>query len=171
MRGTRSTENLRDGLHASAEFIWHDSTDLSDVDAVILPGGFSYGDYLRCGAIARFSPVMNAVKKFAADGGLVLGICNGFQILVEAGLAPRRAAAQSGSEIHLPRSHSAHGNHQLAVHLETCRRASCCTCRSRTAKAAISPTNARSMSSKPKTAWRSATWIIRTARSATSPAF
>ena len=72
----------------SAEFIWHDSTDLGDVDAVILPGGFSYGDYLRCGAIARFSPVMKAVKKFAADGGLVLGVCNGFQILVEAGLLP-----------------------------------------------------------------------------------
>ena len=80
--------NLRDDAHASAEFIWHDSTDLSKVDAVILPGGFSYGDYLRCGAIARFSPVIGAVKKFAADGGLVLGICNGFQILVEAGLLP-----------------------------------------------------------------------------------
>jgi phosphoribosylformylglycinamidine synthase subunit PurQ / glutaminase len=80
--------NLRDGIHASAEFIWHDSTDLSKVDAVILPGGFSYGDYLRCGAIARFSPVIGAVKKFAANGGLVLGICNGFQILVEAGLLP-----------------------------------------------------------------------------------
>src|SRR5436309_126407 len=71
-----------------AEYIWHDSTNLGDIDAVILPGGFSYGDYLRCGAIARFSPVMQAVKKFAADGGLVLGICNGFQILVEAGLLP-----------------------------------------------------------------------------------
>lgn len=80
--------NLRDGLHTGAEFIWHDSTDLSKVDAVVLPGGFAYGDYLRCGAIARFSPVMGAVKKFAADGGLVLGICNGFQILVEAGLLP-----------------------------------------------------------------------------------
>ena len=75
-------------LHGRAEFIWHDSTDLGDIDAVILPGGFSYGDYLRCGAIARFSPVMQAVKKFAAEGGLVLGICNGFQILVEAGLLP-----------------------------------------------------------------------------------
>ena len=70
------------------ELIWHDSATLGAVDAVILPGGFSYGDYLRCGAIAKFSPVMNAVKKFAADGGLVLGICNGFQILVEAGLLP-----------------------------------------------------------------------------------
>ena len=80
--------NLRGDLPASAEFIWHDSTDFSNVDAVLLPGGFSYGDYLRCGAIARFSPVMNAVKKFAGAGGLVLGICNGFQILVEAGILP-----------------------------------------------------------------------------------
>jgi phosphoribosylformylglycinamidine synthase len=75
-------------LGEKADFIWHDSARLGDVDAVILPGGFSYGDYLRCGAIARFSPVMSAVKKFAADGGLVLGICNGFQILVESGLLP-----------------------------------------------------------------------------------
>ncbi len=75
-------------LHQPAEFIWHDSTTLGDVDAVILPGGFSYGDYLRCGAIAKFSPVMSAVKKFAAAGGPVLGVCNGFQILVESGLLP-----------------------------------------------------------------------------------
>ncbi|MDE3164711.1 MAG: phosphoribosylformylglycinamidine synthase subunit PurQ [Acidobacteriota bacterium] len=75
-------------LGQQAEYIWHDSTNLGGVDAVILPGGFSYGDYLRCGAIAKFSPVMQAVKKFAADGGLVLGVCNGFQILVEAGLLP-----------------------------------------------------------------------------------
>src|SRR5882757_5433975 len=75
-------------LGQHAEYIWHDSTSLGDVDAVILPGGFSYGDYLRCGAIAKFSPVMQAVKKFAADGGLVLGVCNGFQILVESGLLP-----------------------------------------------------------------------------------
>jgi phosphoribosylformylglycinamidine synthase I len=75
-------------LGQKAEFIWHDSATLGDVDAVILPGGFSYGDYLRCGAIAKFSPVMRAVKQFAADGGLVLGVCNGFQILVEAGLLP-----------------------------------------------------------------------------------
>jgi phosphoribosylformylglycinamidine synthase subunit PurQ / glutaminase len=71
-----------------AEFVWHDSPRLGDVDAVILPGGFAYGDYLRCGAIAKFSPVMQAVQKFAAEGGPVLGICNGFQILVEAGLLP-----------------------------------------------------------------------------------
>jgi phosphoribosylformylglycinamidine synthase len=71
-----------------AEYIWHQDTDLSGFDCVILPGGFSYGDYLRTGAIARFSPVMNAVQKYAADGGLVMGICNGFQILLEAGLLP-----------------------------------------------------------------------------------
>src|SRR6266496_4115314 len=82
-------KNLNRPEHeARANFIWHDSTTLGDIDAVILPGGFSYGDYLRCGAIAKFSPVMQAVKKFAADGGLVLGVCNGFQILVEAGLLP-----------------------------------------------------------------------------------
>ena len=75
-------------LGEKAEFIWHDSAKLGDIDAVILPGGFSYGDYLRCGAIAKFSPVMAAIKRFAADGGLVLGVCNGFQILVEAGLLP-----------------------------------------------------------------------------------
>jgi phosphoribosylformylglycinamidine synthase len=79
---------VNENLHGRAEFIWHDSSRLGDIDVVILPGGFSYGDYLRCGAIARFSPVMQAVKKFAADGGIVLGICNGFQILVEAGLLP-----------------------------------------------------------------------------------
>ncbi|HEV3199726.1 MAG TPA: phosphoribosylformylglycinamidine synthase subunit PurQ [Bryobacteraceae bacterium] len=75
-------------LGQKAEFIWHDSRSLGDVDAVILPGGFAYGDYLRCGAIAKFSPVMQAVREFSADGGMVLGVCNGFQILVEAGLLP-----------------------------------------------------------------------------------
>jgi phosphoribosylformylglycinamidine synthase len=75
-------------LGQQAEFLWHDSERLGDVDAVILPGGFSYGDYLRCGAIAKFSPIMKAVRRFAADGGLVAGICNGFQILTECGLLP-----------------------------------------------------------------------------------
>src|SRR5205085_11595655 len=70
-------------------FRWHNSRERpSNLDAIILPGGFAYGDYLRCGAIAKFSPVMSAVRKFAAEGGLVLGICNGFQVLVEAGLLP-----------------------------------------------------------------------------------
>jgi phosphoribosylformylglycinamidine synthase I len=75
-------------LRQQAEFVWHESASLGNVDAVILPGGFSYGDYLRCGAIAKFSPVMAAVKRFAAEGGLVLGVCNGFQVLTEAGLLP-----------------------------------------------------------------------------------
>ena len=70
------------------DFIWHRQSSIGDCDAVILPGGFSYGDYLRTGAIARFSPVMGAVKEFASRGGLVMGICNGFQILCEAGLLP-----------------------------------------------------------------------------------
>jgi phosphoribosylformylglycinamidine synthase len=70
------------------DFIWHRETNLSSFDALIIPGGFSYGDYLRAGALARFSPVMDSVKKFAANGRLVLGICNGFQILCEAGLLP-----------------------------------------------------------------------------------
>lgn len=70
------------------EFIWHQSEQVSGCDAIILPGGFAYGDYLRTGAIARFSPVMRAVDRFAKSGGLVLGICNGFQILLEAGLLP-----------------------------------------------------------------------------------
>ena len=75
-------------LGEDAEFVWHKERDLRGADAVILPGGFSHGDYLRTGAIARFSPVMDAVKTFAASGGPVLGICNGFQVLLEAGLLP-----------------------------------------------------------------------------------
>jgi phosphoribosylformylglycinamidine synthase I len=75
-------------LGHQAEFIWHQSASVGDVEAIFLPGGFSYGDYLRCGAIAKFAPVMDAVKKFAQDGGPVLGICNGFQVLTEAGLLP-----------------------------------------------------------------------------------
>ncbi len=79
---------LGEVLGQPVEFIWHQSEDLTGFDAVVLPGGFSYGDYLRTGAIARFSPVMRAVERFARSGGLVLGICNGFQILCEAGLLP-----------------------------------------------------------------------------------
>ncbi len=69
-------------------YLWHKDRDLKDADCVIVPGGFSYGDYLRCGAIARFAPIMQEVKRFAENGGVVLGICNGFQILLEAGLLP-----------------------------------------------------------------------------------
>jgi phosphoribosylformylglycinamidine synthase I len=79
---------LRDVLGHSARLVWHKDHLLGDADAVIVPGGFAYGDYLRTGAIARFSPIMQAVQNFAAQGGAVLGICNGFQILCEAGLLP-----------------------------------------------------------------------------------
>ncbi|HNQ73620.1 MAG TPA: phosphoribosylformylglycinamidine synthase I [Verrucomicrobiota bacterium] len=84
----------QDALHAvrhlgySARYVWHKDASLGAADAVLIPGGFSYGDHLRCGAIARFSPVMRAVQQFGAQGGLVLGICNGFQVLTEAGLLP-----------------------------------------------------------------------------------
>jgi phosphoribosylformylglycinamidine synthase subunit PurQ / glutaminase len=83
-------------LEKPVEFIWHQSEDLANCDAIILPGGFSYGDYLRTGAIARFSPVMKSVEKFARSGGMVLGICNGFQILCEAGLLPGAMMRNSG---------------------------------------------------------------------------
>jgi phosphoribosylformylglycinamidine synthase subunit PurQ / glutaminase len=79
-----------------ATFLWHESHDLEDCDAIIVPGGFAYGDYLRTGAIAKFSPVMDSVKKFAASGGLVLGICNGFQILTESGLLPGALMRNAG---------------------------------------------------------------------------
>lgn len=84
------------GLGVESRFIWHDSADLGDIDAVILPGGFSYGDYLRTGAIAKFSPVMGAIKQFAENGGPVLGICNGFQVLTEAGLLPGALVRNAG---------------------------------------------------------------------------
>jgi phosphoribosylformylglycinamidine synthase subunit PurQ / glutaminase len=83
-------------LQMPVEFIWHQSEDTHQCDAIILPGGFSYGDYLRTGAIARFSPVMKAVEQFANKGGLVLGICNGFQILLEAGLLPGAVMRNAG---------------------------------------------------------------------------
>jgi phosphoribosylformylglycinamidine synthase subunit PurQ / glutaminase len=83
-------------LQKPVEFIWHQSQDLGNCDAIILPGGFAYGDYLRTGAIARFSPVMKSVEKFANSGGIVLGICNGFQILLEAGLLPGAMMRNSG---------------------------------------------------------------------------
>ena len=83
-------------LHQPVELLWHQSEDLAGCDALILPGGFAHGDYLRTGAIARFSPVMKSVERFAKAGGPVLGICNGFQILLEAGLLPGAVMRNSG---------------------------------------------------------------------------
>ena len=157
-------------LGQQAEFIWHDSTTLGDVDAVILPGGFSYGDYLRCGAIAKFSPVMQAVKKFAADGGLVLGICNGFQILVEAGLLPGALLRNRGLKFicrdvrlrvettNSPFTSAAQKGQMLRMPDRARRRL------------LLSPTSARSTNSRPRTASPSATSTTPTARCATSPA-
>jgi phosphoribosylformylglycinamidine synthase len=83
-------------LKQQATFLWHESHDLQNVDAIIVPGGFAFGDYLRTGAIAKFSPVMESVRKFADQGGIVIGICNGFQILCEAGLLPGALMRNSG---------------------------------------------------------------------------
>ncbi len=101
-------------------FLWHESHDLENCDAIIVPGGFAFGDYLRTGAIAKFSPVMESVKKFADGGGIVLGICNGFQILCESGLLPGRSDAQCGPEVHLQACPGARRKHRHAFH-QACR--------------------------------------------------
>jgi phosphoribosylformylglycinamidine synthase subunit PurQ / glutaminase len=151
-----------------AEFIWHDSATLGDIDAVILPGGFAYGDYLRCGAIAKFSPVMAAVRKFAADGGLVLGICNGFQILVEAGLLPG-ALMRNRNLKFICREVRLRTETLDSPFTAAAEPARSCACRSPTGKAATWPTSARSTNWRPKTASPSATWITPTAPCATLP--
>jgi len=87
---------LKDVLHQPVATLWHQETTLKNCDAIVLPGGFSYGDYLRTGAVAKFSPIMGAVTTFARDGGLVIGICNGFQILLEAGLLPGAMLRNTG---------------------------------------------------------------------------
>ena len=87
---------VREVMGADATMLWHASTDLEGCDAILVPGGFAYGDYLRTGAIAKFAPIMQPVKKFAHSGGLVLGICNGFQILAEAGLLPGALMRNAG---------------------------------------------------------------------------
>jgi phosphoribosylformylglycinamidine synthase I len=91
------TYNVIDSLtHQPVTFLWHASEDLEDCDAILVPGGFAYGDYLRTGAIAKFAPIMQSVTKFANNGGLVMGICNGFQILCEAGLLPGALMRNAG---------------------------------------------------------------------------
>ena len=83
-------------LDGQAEVLWHGQSDLQNVDAIVIPGGFAHGDYLRCGAIAKFSPIMDSIHAFAQDGGPVLGICNGFQVLTEAGLLPGALQKNAG---------------------------------------------------------------------------
>tara|TARA_B100000963_G_scaffold226401_1_gene197531 strand:- start:4558 stop:5217 length:660 start_codon:yes stop_codon:yes gene_type:complete len=83
-------------LDIKTKFIWHESSDLSDLDAIVLPGGFSYGDYLRCGAVARFSPLINSLHEFVKTGRRVIGICNGFQILTESGFLPGALTKNAG---------------------------------------------------------------------------
>jgi phosphoribosylformylglycinamidine synthase len=101
----------QDAIHAirllghSARYVWHKENSLGAADAVVVPGGFSYGDYLRCGAIARFSPVMQAVQQFAANGGRVLGICNGFQVLTEAGMLPGALVRNRDLQFHCEHIH------------------------------------------------------------------
>ena len=112
----------RDTVHALANAgaepveLWHEGASLDGVAAVVLPGGFAYGDYLRAGVIARFSPVMRAVESFATDGGLVLGICNGFQVLAEAGLVPGALLRNRGSAVPRPRRPHRRGAAGHAVH-------------------------------------------------------
>ena len=122
-RLSRNQPRARHGARAEARLgqeaamVWHAETALpKGTDLVVVPGGFSYGDYLRCGAIAARAPVMDAVRKFAADGGLVLGVCNGFQILCEAGPVARRPDAQRAAEIHLQGCASAGRAFGYAVH-------------------------------------------------------
>ena len=89
---------LKDVMGQPVEYLWHQDADLKGVDCVVVPGGFSYGDYLRCGAIARFAPAMAATQEFAASGGLVLGICNGFQVLCESHLLPGALVRNDGQK-------------------------------------------------------------------------
>ena len=127
------------------DFIWHRQNSVCDCDAMIMPGGFSYGDYLRTGAIARFSPVMGAVKEFASRGGLVMGICNGFQILCEAGLLARRAASKQESQVHLrTREHARRSTDTPFTNAASAAR--CCRFRSLTATETISVMPRRSPS-------------------------
>lgn len=90
--------SLRDDIDLESEYVWHDTTSLAGFDAVFVPGGFTYGDYLRCGAIASQSPLMSEIKKFASDGRPIIGVCNGFQILCEAGLLPGALLLNAGQK-------------------------------------------------------------------------
>ena len=124
----------RDVMGQDARILWHKDETLGGVECVLLPGGFSYGDYLRTGAIARFSPIMKSVAKFAADGGLVIGTCNGFQILCEAHLLPGALTRNRSLSFICERVYAAGRECEHAVHARDASRATCCACRSSMAR-------------------------------------
>ena len=156
-------------LGASADLVWHGDTSVAGYDALVLPGGFAHGDYLRPGAIARFSPVMEAVGRFAADGGPVVGICNGFQVLTEAGLLPGALQKNRGlrflcttvavrvDSVGLGADRRGAGGHRAAASPST------------TSRATTPATPTPWPSSGPRTGWCSATSTTPTDRSTTSP--
>ena len=129
--------------------VWHAETALPDVDIVVLPGGFAHGDYLRTGAIARFSPIMEAVQKHADAGGLVIGICNGFQILCEAGLLPGALRKNSGLKFLCKWVDLRVENDGHPIHVASRDRARCCGSRSITSKATGTATRGGTHLSRP----------------------
>ena len=135
---------VKDVLGQPVEYLWHQEADLRGSDCVIVPGGFSYGDYLRCGAIARFSPVMSAVQDFAARGGLVLGICNGFQVLCESHLLPGALVRNDGQRFVCRHVALRVENTDTPFTNTNAARASRSASRSRTARASTSATTRRS---------------------------
>ena len=168
-------------LGQQAELVWHKDTDLGGADAVILPGGFAHGDYLRTGAIARFSPIMAAVSRFAERGGPVLGICNGFQVLLEAGLLPGAMVRNRGIKFVSAHVHVRVEQTDTPFTGSVRHRSGAASCRSLTAKETTLPIPTPSASSKRSGRSSSATRTRRpvtrtmapipTDRSTTLPAF
>ena len=170
---TRSMPQLAASRVGEAVLLWHADHDLQGVDAVIVPGGFSYGDYLRAGAIARFAPIMAEVIEFAREGGLVLGICNGFQVCCEAGLLPGALLDQHRPALRLPPGALEVVNARHAVHPRAAPRASGCRSRSSTRPAATTRRREMLDAMRARRAGRAALRArarTPTARSTTSPA-
>ena len=157
-------------LGDQAEFVWHTRTDLDGIDGVILPGGFAHGDYLRPGALARFSPVMGAVERFAADGGPVLGICNGFQVLVEAGHVARRAAEEPRPDVPLSADDARRLFDVVGAHAHARASVKNSSCRSIISLVRTRVTTRPTTNSSRTVRSCCATRTIRTVRATTSPA-